>query len=78
MDKMLPFHFDDSLGLEAEIKDVIRSVILRILPDRITPFAMGAPPFSFTAEKKTKPDGSGYVLIREATAQEKRQLYGAK
>jgi len=78
MDDMIPFHFDESLCLESEIKDVIQSTILREISDEITPFAIGVSPFSFTAEKKTRPDGSGYVLVRKATAQEKWRLYGKK
>ena len=64
--------FDDKLGFSDEIKHWLESTAFDRLPHRVETFLASTTPEALTAEKKTKPDGSEYVLVREATDQEKR------
>lgn len=62
------FVFEDSLELDSQLKHMIEASSLDFLPNDIKSFATSAHSFALTAEKKVKPDGSRYVLVRKATA----------
>jgi hypothetical protein len=70
------FVFDDRLRFSDTVKYQIESV-LDYPFDRKTTFGASVAPSTLTAEKKIKPDGSHYVLIRTATSSEKRELFGS-
>lgn len=69
------FVFDDTLGFSNSIKSQLEST-LDYPFDRQMTFGASVRPSTLTAERKTKPDGSSYVLIRKATFPETHDLLG--
>jgi restriction system protein len=69
------FVFDDRLRFSDGVKHQLETTLDYPFDQRTT-FGASVTPSTLTAEKKTKPDGIPYVLIRKATPAEKRDLFG--
>ena len=66
--------FDDKLNFSDHIKhDIVAT--LDYLPGVRTTFGVSVEPSTLTAEKKRKPDGTNYVLVRKAVFSEERKLF---
>lgn len=70
------FVFDDRLSFSDSVKHQLESTLDYPFDQRTT-FGTSVAPSTLTAEKKTTPDGSRYILIRKATLSEKRDLFGS-
>jgi hypothetical protein len=60
------FVFDDRLGFDDDVKYQLEATLDYPFEDRTT-FRGSVEPSVLTAEKKRKPDGSHYILVRKAT-----------
>ena len=67
------FVFDDRLRLSDSVKYQLECSLDYPFNQRTT-FGASVTPFFFTAERKTKPSGNHYVLIRKATPFEEREI----
>lgn len=67
------FVFDDTLGFPDSIKCQLESTLDHPFDQQMT-FVASVRPSTLTAERKTKPDGRFYVLIRKATFSETRDF----
>lgn len=66
--------FDDRLGFTNEIKHLLESTMILPTDGRET-FVASVEPSVLTVEKKWKPDGNYYFLVRKATFSEERELF---
>ena len=66
--------FDDRLGFTNEIKHLLELTMILPTDGRET-FVASVEPSVLTVEKKWKPDGNYYFLVRKATFSEERELF---